>query len=131
MKLRKENQKYNKKHKHKHNPMCCECTLALSSVLSVWISSFHLCTHICSFLRFLLPLRFSPCVFSLARFLVCFVCACSWDTWVARPSVAGSFLYSGVWRRTYASVKSIVKKVCPVSIIYLCILVKDNYYAVC
>ena len=54
------------------------CTPALSSVLSVWISGFHLCTQICSFLRFspafvVFPLYFPiglfSCVFSLRMLL--------------------------------------------------------------
>ena len=82
--------------------ICCECIHAVSSVLSVWISCFPLFTHIFLsrsfplplwFCGFPLPLWFPLSVFSLAGFLVCFFCACSWDKWVARPSVAGSFFY--------------------------------------
>ena len=105
--------------------ICCECTPALSTILFVWINGFPQCTHICSFSRFCPYLCGFPPVFPLASFLVCFVCACSWETWLASRPLGESFLYSGVWRRTYAREKFSVNEIYPVWIIYLCILVKD------
>ena len=63
--------------------ICCERTPALSSILSVWISGFPLCTHICSFLRF--PPCFSigsfSCAFRLRMLLGHMACTlfCCWQ----------------------------------------------------
>ena len=101
---------------------CWERTPALSSSLSVWISDFPQCTHICSFSWF------SPSVFPLTCFRLRMLFGHMPCTFFCRRQF---FSYSGIWRRTYAWMKFTVNEIYHVWIICLCILMKDIYSAVC
>ena len=97
---------------------CCGCTPALSSVLSVWISGFLLCTHICSFSWFSPAFVVFPLCFPIGSFS-CVLCLCMLLGHMGcMPLCRRQFFYTIELKEEH-SVKSMVNKMYPVRIIYV------------